>query len=92
MLIGPAHTHRYRRFAEALTDAHARLAEKRVVSPPIFYQLAWRNAPFSRDLLTVFHGFQKTAHESVRESGGHSSATSPRMTLMTMAVMRGIRR
>ena len=29
MLIGPAHTHRYRRFADALTGAHARLAEKR---------------------------------------------------------------
>ena len=28
MLIGPAHTHRYRRFADALTGAHARLAEK----------------------------------------------------------------
>ena len=29
MLVGPAHTHRYRRFADALTSAHARLAEKR---------------------------------------------------------------
>ena len=29
MLISPAHTHRYRRFADALTGAHARLAEKR---------------------------------------------------------------
>ena len=27
MLIGPAHTHRYRRFADTLTSAHARLAE-----------------------------------------------------------------
>ena len=55
MLIGPAHTHRYRRFADALTGAHARLAEKRGwlvlrfsgLSPPILCQLAWRAAPFS---------------------------------------------
>ena len=55
MLIGPAHTHRYRRFADALTGAHARLAEKRGwlvlrfsgLSPPILCQLAWRTVPFS---------------------------------------------
>ena len=29
MLMVPAHTRRYRRFADALTGAHARLAEKR---------------------------------------------------------------
>ena len=53
MLIGPAHTHRYRRFADALTGAHARLAEKRGwlvlrfsgLSPPILCQLAWRTVP-----------------------------------------------
>ena len=56
MLIGPAHTHRYRRFADALTGAHARLAEKRGwlilrfggLSPPILCQLAWRTAPTSQ--------------------------------------------
>ena len=50
MLFGPAHTHRYRRFADALTDAHARLADKRGwlvlrfsgLSPPVLHQLAWR--------------------------------------------------
>ena len=55
MLISPAHTHRYRRFADALTGAHARLAEKRGwlvlcfsgLSPPILCQLAWRTVPFS---------------------------------------------
>ena len=55
MLIGPAHTHHYRRFADALTGAHARLAEKRGwlilrfggLSPPILCQLAWRTVPFS---------------------------------------------
>ena len=53
MLISPAHTHRYRRFADALTGAHARLAEKRGwlvlrfsgLSPPILCQLAWRTVP-----------------------------------------------
>ncbi len=53
MLIGPAHTHRYRRFADTLTSAHARLAEKRGwlvlrfsgLSPPILCQLAWRTVP-----------------------------------------------
>ena len=64
MLIGPAHTHRYRRFADTLTDAHARLAEKRGwlvlrfsgLSPPVLHQLAWRTTPaparpcFSQDL------------------------------------------
>ena len=57
MLISPAHTHRYRRFADALTGAHARLAEKRGwlilrfsgLSPPILCQLAWRTVPPPRD-------------------------------------------
>ncbi len=62
MLIGPAHTHRYRRFADALTGAHARLAEKRGwlvlrfsgLSPPILCQLAWRTVPFSPRQLLVW--------------------------------------
>ena len=53
MLFGPAHTHRCRRFADALTGAHARLAEKRGwlalrfsgLSPPVLHQLAWRTVP-----------------------------------------------
>ena len=53
MLIGPAHTHRCRRFANALTVADARLAEKRGwlvlrfsgLSPPVLHQLAWRTVP-----------------------------------------------
>ena len=36
MLIGPAHTHRYRRFADALTGAHARLAEETWMVSPSF--------------------------------------------------------
>lgn len=60
MLIGPAHTHRCRRFADALTDADARLAEKRGwlvlrfsgLSPPVLHQLAWRTTPLPNPLLT----------------------------------------
>ena len=66
MLIGPAHTHRYRRFADALTGAHARLAEKRGwlvlrfsgLSPPILCQLAWRTVPLSAPLrVRIFRFF-----------------------------------
>ena len=76
MLIGPAHTHRYRRFADALTGAHARLAEKRGwlvlrfsgLSPPILCQLAWRTvAAPSKPILCSIGGEAKSVQVGVLE-------------------------